>query len=67
MDTYICASCKTKKQSGDKVYCVLDTDGAYEACCSVKCAEDIKLRNIERVRNILNRISNQNIEEEIWE
>lgn len=61
---YMCVNCKKRvKEDEDTVgYVVMDIDESYEPTCSIKCAEVIKQRNIERAKRLLEKVKKAEIE-----
>lgn len=63
---YCCKICKKVKVDGEKFYPVLDTDGAYEPTCSLKCAEEMKAKIIRKAIAKLNAVKDYKLESEVW-
>lgn len=65
-DGYKCACCGDFVDKGLDVYVVKGIDEIYFPTCSIKCAEHFKKKNIDILKDKIERIKNQSIEKEIW-
>lgn len=66
-DGYKCANCgRFIEGKGSDVYVVKDMNDINLPTCKISCGEEFKQKEIEKLKNKIDKIRNQRVEKELW-
>ena len=65
-DGYRCAKCGVFSDKGSKVYIAKGDNDVFFPFCTLNCAKLFKSKLIQKLEDKIEKIKNEDIEEDIW-